>query len=259
MSNFILGVKSYLSTPYALTKLAYYKLMTIVMRRKWGWIDDSVYDNKKVIVVGPASSSLSYMSGTEIDDFDIIVRINKSPITIKNNERLIGSRTDILYHCCDENSITGGGPLNIELIKAQQTKFVVYTYADKNVAYNFYKSVLRHPKIKFVKVNADFYKSLRSRYKSKMPTTGLQALNHVLNSNFKELHITGFTFFKTPYANGYRDEYQSAEQATRLATSRGNHDPKDELRLFKEIYCCVKPCRNIKLDSELSSLLGYDV
>ena len=199
MLNLILGLKGYLSTLYAMAKLGFYKLMTVLAHRKWGWFDDAVYHNKRVIVIGPASSSQSYMSGAEIDNFDVIVRINKSPITIKGNERCLGSRTDILYHCCDENSITGGGALDIELIRAQRTRFVVYTYADNKVAYNYYKAVMRHPEIDFVKVPPLLYKSLKSRYKSRMPTTGLQALNHILNSNFRELHVTGFTFFKTSY------------------------------------------------------------
>lgn len=252
------GVKDYLSKLYAVTKLSFYKLMTILTNRKWGWLNDTVYDNKKIIVIGPASCSLTYMAGEEIDKFDIIVRINKSPLTIKGNEHLLGSRTDVLYHCCDEDHITGGGPLDIELIRRQRTRFVVYTYADNKVAYNYYKAVLRHPDINFVRVRANFYKTLKSRYNSKMPTTGLQALNHILNSNFRELHITGFTFFKTPYANGYRDEYRSAEQASHLASSQGNHDPDDELRLFKELYCHVKLSKNIRLDSQLIGLLCQD-
>ncbi|KHL68552.1 hypothetical protein SF06_27000 [Pseudomonas flexibilis] len=76
-----------------------------------------------------------------------------------------------------------------------------------------------------------------------------------MRSDFKELHITGFTFFKTAYADGYRDEYKSSSEAISLATGSGNHDPDDELRIFKEIYLSFKDSKCIYLDSALQQLM----
>jgi len=88
-----------------------------------------------------------------------------------------------------------------------------------------------------------------------MPTTGLQVLNHILQQDVLELHITGFTFFQTAYVDGYRDEYKGAERARTLAMSVGNHDPDDELRLFKNIYNGNRD-KEIYLDSFLRGIVG---
>lgn len=251
-------VRGFLSLLYCLSKLAIYKFFSLMLCRKWRWFDDGVYRGKRVIIVGPASSSLNYLPGSEVDKFDIIVRVNKSPQIISGNEDYIGSRTDVLYHCCNEDPVTGGGRLDADLLTMQRTRSVVYTYAERAVAYNFYKVLLSYPDIVFVRTHAELYKSLKKKYRSRMPTTGLQALNHIMHCDFKELHITGFTFFKTSYADGYRDQYKTAEEAAGLASSRGNHDPDDELRLFKEVYNSFRASKSVVLDSELIALIAME-
>lgn len=230
-------------------------LFCCLTHRKWDWFDSSYLDSKKIIVVGPASSSLNYMTGKEIDNFDVIVRINKSPLNLEGKTEKLGSRTDILYHCCDEDPITGGGKLDEILLKKQHNKFVLYTYNVDYLERKFYKSVIKYPEIRFSKIKKTFYDDLKRSYKARMPTTGLQALNHLLSCNFKELHITGFTFFQTNYTSGYRDGYSTAELASSLAKSSGNHDPEDELRLFIEIFERYKENKSIFLDRDLEEIV----
>lgn len=50
--------------------------------------------NMSIAVVGPAYSSS--LSGNEIDNFDLVVRLNETKIT-ESNKHIIGSRTDIMY------------------------------------------------------------------------------------------------------------------------------------------------------------------
>lgn len=222
------------------------------------FFNEVVYKNKKIIIIGPADTSLSYMSGPEIDKFDVIIRINKSPLNLSGAEHALGSRTDVLYHCFYEDPIGGGGHIDLELLKKQKNKYVVYPYAASHLEKNYYKLLLKYRKNKFYRLKKSFYTDLASNYVAKTPTTGLQALNHVMSCDFKELHITGFTFFLTGYATGYKDGFESATAGKQLAESSGNHNAKDELRLFIDIYSGNKQ-KNIILDGFLNQMYeNYD-
>ena len=223
---------------------------------KWHNFDDNTYKGKRIIVVGPASSSTSYMPGEEIDKFDYIIRINKSTLNLLGKEEQLGSRTDILYHCCDEDRITGGGPIDKNILIRQHNQFIIYTYAEEKLEYNFYRMINKNPTIHFFKTPPRYYYDLKNKYKANIPSTGLQALNHILSCEFKELHITGFTFFKTNYSDGYVDSHKSATAAYNLAKSSGNHDPDDELRIFSELYHGHPNIKAIFLDPTLYNLIS---
>jgi hypothetical protein len=55
----------------------------------------------------------------------------------------------------------------------------------------FFKTVLKYKKRIFYRVKPDFFNEIKKDYPAKWPTTGLQAVLHLMNSDFKELHITG--------------------------------------------------------------------
>lgn len=223
---------------------------------KWQVFDQNLYKDKRIIIIGPASSSTSYMPGEEIDKFDYIVRINKSTLNLFGKEKFLGSRTDILYHCLDEDRLTGGGPIDKKVLDNQNNKFILYTYAEPRLEYNFYRMISRNKYLKFYKVSPKYYYALKKKYSAKIPSTGLQALNHILSCEFKELHITGFTFFKTSYSDGYVDIDKSESAAYNMAKSSGNHDPDDELRIFSELYHNHPNIKSIFLDSILRNMVS---
>ena len=71
---------------------------------------DIIFNNKRIAIVGPASSALENENGFLIDGFDYVVRINKALITWNTeNEKFLGTRTDILFHNFHENFDRGGG------------------------------------------------------------------------------------------------------------------------------------------------------
>lgn len=246
---------------YKILKAVYYHLFNTISgflyRSRYKSFDNSVYQSKKIIIIGPAESSLTYMSGKHIDEyFDIIVRINKSPFTVKKNLDTIGSRTDILYHCLNENPIGGGGPLDFALLQQQNCQYILYPYAETALEANYFSILKKYPTSDIYRINPHFYSHLKRTYQARIPTTGLQALNHLIQSDFKELHITGFTFFKSGYAKGYRDGHQTAEKGRALAESAGNHNADEELRVFKELYNRYAPSKSIHVDKELNNLIN---
>src|SRR5688500_15049886 len=76
--------------------------------------DPSLLKNKRIAIVGPASSDYNTQRGSFIDSFDYVIRINKAPFLVRDGKfrHDIGSKTDILFHSFFENDFSGGGPLN---------------------------------------------------------------------------------------------------------------------------------------------------
>lgn len=238
----------------------HFKKLTLVLSailfKRIHFFDETTYKNKKIIIIGPADTSLNYLPGADIDGFDIIIRINKSPLNLRGSEHLLGSRTDVLYHCFYENPVGGGGNIDLDLLTKQKNKYVIYPYAADHLEKNYYEILHKYKDKKFYRLKKTFYNKLAKSYAAKTPTTGLQALNHVMSCDYKELHITGFTFFLTGYASGYRDGYESASEGKQLAESAGNHNAEDELRLFIEIHSINKKMgKNIVLDSFLENIV----
>ena len=67
----------------------------------------NLINNKNVVLVGPATYLNKKKIGKLIDSYDLIIRCNRGHglIQDKNN---FGSRTDILYHCVNEDEDNGG-------------------------------------------------------------------------------------------------------------------------------------------------------
>src|SRR5688572_8915743 len=72
----------------------------LLMMRYTREFDQNVLKNKRVAIVGPASSAYQTNRGEFIDSFDFVIRINKSPLVVKDGKFKadIGSKTDILFH-----------------------------------------------------------------------------------------------------------------------------------------------------------------
>lgn len=235
----------------------FYIFISRFLSKRWSSFDDAVYKGRRIIIIGPAETSLTYLDGKVIDDFDIVIRINKSPKKLAGLEASLGSRTDYLYHCCDEDERTGGGVIDLDVLRSQGNRAIVYTYAEKKLEYNFFRSVLKYPDAVFLRTGADLYLSLKHMYKAPVPTTGLQAVYHVMSADFAELHVTGFTFFRTPYVGGYRSSAPDSASAYALAVSKSNHDPDDELRLFGLMLDkAEKASQKVFVDSTLAAIIS---
>jgi len=219
-------------------------------------LNDDIFENKQIIIIGPAPSSLDYGDNKIIDNFDYIVRINTSYELINIHKDLLGTRTDILFHNMIEKKDGGGGYLDFKKLNKQSIKYIVYPYNSKRRMINYYKTSVKYDLKNIFRLAPKYFNELNEAMDAEIPTTGLQALNYILKQNFDSLHITGFTFFKTGYAKGYRDKYQSAENAISLSKRSNNHDPDEELEKFIDIYNKAKSeGKNIYLDDELSKII----
>jgi hypothetical protein len=193
-----------------------------------------VFANKRIAIVGAASSALQQKNGDYIDGFDIVIRVNKALVTWNpDNEVYLGKRCDILFHSFFENDHSGGGTLDFDLFDARNVRYVVNpinNFEGVRLNFNFYKKY-RIAKATYLLAKAS-YRSLQEPFGRLRPTIGYSALQTVLSSPFREVFITGFTFFKTPYGAGYRDALLDVDANKKYIQSQNIHDPDLEFRLF---------------------------
>jgi hypothetical protein len=213
------------------------------------------FSNKRVIIIGPADTAMSYLDSESIDNFDIIIRMNKALSNFDLFKGSLGSRTDLLFHCLDEHSKFGGGAINDEDLKKQKIKYLIYPHAALNIESNYLHIKKKVLSASFVRINPLTCKKLKKELGVKLPTTGIQVLNYIIAQDYLELHITGFTFLKTNYISGYRDHDKDDSRSTlEISKDSGNHDPDREFRYFKDSLLPRYSQKNIKMDDYLSSL-----
>lgn len=224
------------------------------------YLDDNLHElfnGKTVALVGPADSALKEENGKYIDEFDLIVRMNKGYQLIHTKKMCdaLGSRTDILFNKCRISEFNNSNA-DINLLQKQRLKYFI--------GYNRIgnwddKKVIRFI-LKFENCVNNYFKILsRNKYQEiveyldgNKPSVGFIALYTITNSNFKKLYITGMTFFKTEYIDGYREGVTSDDQISRFKEKDG-HNPEKEYEKFVEIY--KKNKHKIELDYFLRNIL----
>jgi hypothetical protein len=212
---------------------------------------------KRVAIVGAANSAYQTNKGEFIDSFDYVIRINKAPFVLANGKSKvdIGQKADLLFHSFFENEQFGGGPLNFGLYDQLGVQYVINpipTFFGSRNTLNFYKKYLVRRNV--YTLSRKQYKSIVEGIQNYRPTIGLCALVAALESDFSELYITGFTFFKTNYAHGYRDSLEEVKQVRSTMNEMKIHNPDLEFNLFTKLLQ-KHHGKNIKMDSVLDEII----
>lgn len=220
--------------------------------------------DKKVIVVGPSPSLEGSGKGNQIDDYDIVVRINKAFPVEEGLESDIGSRTDIHYHCLHTNPACGGEIFYEEmknqnvLVSCPYPKYIGPFYGD---VISFEKENKKW-KLPFHCINDDYYIGIANMLHTR-PNSGTMAIMDLLAYDLKELHITGFTWFRDGWRKSYKDhcEIFGEEEGKRKREKElsgefdGNHKQKPQEDLVREIYLNDD---RVFIDDVMKSILKVD-
>ena len=218
------------------------------------------FKGKKVAVIGAADTIYNKENGKYIEEFDIIVRVNRAPHSWKaSDEKFLGKRIDILYHSFFENDKSGGGKIDQKLFKNFGIRKIVNPNNNKigrTAQLNFYK---RHGSyLTTYLLSKDQSENIYDRFKGKLPTIGFYALASALLAETKELYISGFSFFRTGYVDGYRDDLNNAKANKKHIETQNLHDPDLEWFVFIEILK-DSPSKKIILDDYLTNLIPPDL
>ena len=213
--------------------------------------------NKRVALVGPASSILGTKQGALIDSYDVVVRLNKALPVSNELSPDIGTRTDILYNCMNPADDCGGN-ISLSVLIKNEVKFVVGAYPpiDK----------IGSVKLRTKKDCIDFYQKSKNRFENycytdkaffltlwkvfKLANTGTMTILDLLRFDIKELYITGITFFKGGYIRSYRnyDEKGILNHMKRFNL----HKPEQQLN-----YICPRLLQDkrVKMDPTLKDIV----
>jgi hypothetical protein len=170
----------------------------------------------------------------------------------------IGTKIDILFHSFFENDFSGGGPLDFNLYNQQGIRYVINpipTYFGWRVTFNFYKKYLLSQVVYYLP--AAPYNEVIGAFGKFRPTTGFCALKAAMESDFSELFITGFTFFKTAYGDGYRDALKDVNVNKKYIVDSNIHNPDIE---YEQFIAMLKENshKTIFVDRELQQILLRD-
>ena len=222
------------------------------------FLPEKEYRNKRVAIVGAADSAFEEKNGDYIDAHDVVVRVNKAPYSwTPEKAEYIGSKFTHLYHSFFENNYSGGGPIDWEYYDKLGVEKVINpncTRKGLTAHLNYYKR--HHSSRKTYLLSRGNYKEFGNSLENYVPTVGFSALMSVLQAECREVFITGFTFFQTPYAEGYRDHLLEKEANEQHIKKQGLHNPDLEFEIFKRSFR-RNSFKSITFDRPLQKLLSF--
>lgn len=151
-------------------------------------------ENKNIAIVGNAESIFKKQNGRNIDEADIIIRMNRGYIRDKKSQ---GSKTTIWCGACAN--------ISEQIIKKEfNPEFLIYTDKNNNKIFESFDEKSDYLKEKLFCYDEKFHNELiyekenKEKFQEKKPTTGCLMINFLIKEiNFKSLSIYGFDFFET--------------------------------------------------------------
>jgi hypothetical protein len=119
--NFIINIL------FKLKKIFYLQKVKFLSKNVLYDFNSNWFKNKRVAIVGGADSVLKEKLGNYIDEFDVVIRINKGVEIISNQSEYVGKKTDFLFHSFYEiTPELGGSPITPELWYENKVKRIIF-------------------------------------------------------------------------------------------------------------------------------------
>lgn len=202
-------------------------------------------NNARVAIVGPSESIVGSFQGSYIDSYDLVVRLNFGWPIPSELEKDIGTRMDILYHCCN-------GDYSIEQLLNQELSGLRCACYERNIDARLLRRYCDEHGLYSLDVS-ETYSSLRQSLGSD-PNTGTVAISSVLSYNVRELYITGISFFQEPsHSRFLSDGAIAAKDNPSQSTKRiAQHLMEPQIRHCKNLF--LKDSR-VSVDETLRKIL----
>lgn len=229
----------------------------------------SLISGKKVALVGPAQYMENSNLGKEIDDHDIVVRINRGIESIDTYSKDIGTKTDVYYSCLIERA-QQTGVLNIDDLKNKyKIKHIVAPPESNMKGISFetkFHSLVDKEKIKNINdiipvtiVDHQFHTLLAEKVKCK-PNTGFMAIYDLLRMNPSSLSIYGFSFYLDGFLPGQKSGVEqekncSEQEFADMAFNSKRHIQKN---MWEYAKTTLLKNKNVILDNNLERILKLD-
>lgn len=147
---------------------------------------DEILKDKRVALVGNATSLLDHDLGEEIDSYDVVIRMNRVVENLDPKKQ--GKRTDVLFFA---RPIGNFNQIDFQLAiwTCAPSEFTM-----RHSGYNI--SDDKMDKLEFFPQDQRMYMK-HCMFEGCFPTTGFIAVQHTIFRDYKEMWMFGFDGFKT--------------------------------------------------------------
>lgn len=160
-------------------------------------------DGKRVALIGPSPHLINSKNGDFIDSFDTVIRINELGIS-KSLFGDYGSKTNVAFLTLTEQSV----PVYKKMIQELDlTSLNLIAHPRDELNYNPYEKTYSKKSsseyFKELNLDIDLFQIEKPSFEERciyfecFPTTGSLAIYEILQHNFTELYISGFSFYTT--------------------------------------------------------------
>ena len=189
---------------------------------------DCLLEGKRVALVGPSPHLKGQGRGQDLEDYDVVCRINQNFSIPENMQEDYGKRTDINFNCVNINKMKHLIK-NIEFARSMDYYVVSHLSMWDIERQEKFLDLLGVP---WHNPSDGYYFKL-FREVGTTCNSGLNAAIILLNYPVKELHITGMTFFNmNKMGKVYNDEYHDQAKEHNGFISGDDREPTpDSLRM----------------------------
>lgn len=196
-------------------------------------------ENKKIIIVGPASYLKQNPIADKIDQFDTIIRVNSSIDLVEKIPHIVGEKTDIVHATVAVDHLTNTNHRKVEFWIKKQIKHL--RISPPGIRASWLANIrtfeaLNRNRLDYSIVDGHKYMNYIKECKNSIPNTGFTAILDCLEYNPEQVHISGITFFKGGYMSEYGVSTISEKQVRELFSRVQNHDIDKQIDFFRKIY-----------------------
>lgn len=201
---------------------------------------EEMIESKKVLIIGPAPYLTDGSILSKIEEYDTVVRLNRSVDMIEELSPYTGKRIELLYHCIDIAPAQGNFDYSLESWKEKGVKHVRIPYPPLNSHYVRNINIFQHKNANNILnssiVENDLYNHIREGCSNTSPNTGTIAIMDILENKPKVLHLSGLTFLKGKkvYMEGYRDITNSETLIRKQNAIYKNHSIDKQIEFLKK-------------------------
>ena len=226
-------------------------------------------EGKSVAIVGPAKYMQGAGLGKEIDEHDVVVRINRGIELVQKFSKDIGSRTDILYSCLIEKAAHAGF-LDVNSLKNEhKVDFICVPpqsdYSGVSQSTTFHYMIKKETIEKITNnfptrlIDHNFNNYLAKKVMCK-PNTGFLSIYDVLRFNPKKFSIYGFSFYLDGFMDGCKSGIDEEKNVNEQEFANMAYNSKRHVQKNMWNYCkkTLLNSDKIVLDKTLEKILKME-
>jgi len=218
--------------------------------------------NKSVALIGPAAYMVGTNYGVEIDQHDVVVRLNRGVELVEKYPDDIGIRTDVLYSCLIEKPGNAGPYQPLDLKNNHDIKVVVAPpHSDfQGIAH----ATRLHELVNRIKakelsdiltlriVDHKFHTAMAKSIECK-PNTGFMAIYDILRYKPSKLSLYGFSFYLDGFMPGCKKGVEDEQKFADNCFVSKRHVQKN---MWKAAKNSLLKLDNVVTDKVLTEILN---